>query len=660
MMNRDSSKIQSHALPVACVVVSAFCLFLIQPLMAKRILPVFGGSAAVWAVCLVFYQALLLGGYLYAHALASRLTPRVQGLAHAALTAAALLCLPQVGAPLSASGKAPDEEILLLLARGIGLPYLLLASTSPLLQAWRAAKDGPARVYRLFAWSNIACAVALLSFPFLLERLLPLSKITLVWQCAFGAAALLHTVCALQRMRSGEATAAERQSSVLRWHPLWFWLPLLGSGLLVSVTSYLTQVVAPFPLLWVLPLLLYLLSFVVVFEGDRYRTAWGLPVGFGGLLAAAGALVYLPPGHMMGLGTFVFSAGLFAACLMLHGELAARKPDAGRLTAFYVALAAGGAAGSLLTAIVAPMVFKYSIELPVMMGCAALTGAALTPRRRPLFDVAVAGALLIAASVAVEWVAYSSSTLVAERNFYGALRITQRPGGQDRPPLRAIVHGTVNHGAEYTEGEWRKVPLTYFHRRTAAGMLLSRESGPRRVGVVGLGAGTLAAYGRAGDVFRFYEINPLVVRMATKYFAYMNDSAAHVEAVLGDARVMMERERPQNYDVLLVDAFTGDSVPVHLLTREAFEVYLRHLKPGGTLALHVSNRYLDLPPVVRGVAQSLGLRATVVASQGDPETGAAGAVWVLVDRQRESKSATPPDRRLVWTDDFSSLLPVLR
>lgn len=645
---------------VACVAVSAFSLFLIQPLMAKYILPIFGGTAAVWAVCLVFYQSLLLGGYLYAHAVASRLSPRHQSLVHIVLVAAALLGLPQVSATMNASGASPSIDITLLLARAIGLPYLLLSSTSPLLQAWRAGAGFDPRIYRLFAWSNAACVVALLCFPFVLERYLPLSQITTLWQATFVIAALLHLICVLQRRRATAEPFAER-SGILRWEPLWFWLPFLGSALLVAVTGHLTQMVAPVPLLWVLPLLLYLMSFVVVFGRDRYASNWGVFLGLGSFALLTLGQLYVQPERMMQLGIAVFCIGLFGACLMLHGELAVRRPSSTRLTAFYVALAAGGAGGSIFTAMVATLLFKYPIELAIITALAAVTAAMLMPRVGLRYHIAAALALLVCLGVPSQWATYADGTLVAVRNFYGALRITQRTVQPDRPPLRAMVHGAVNHGSEYIEGDWRKVPLTYFGRNSGAGLLLSRPStAPRRIGVIGLGAGTLAAYGREGDVIRFYEINPLVVGLAQRYFAYMNDSAARVEVVMGDARVSMEREKPQEYDVLLIDAFNGDSVPVHLLTREAFEVYLRHVRPGGTVAFHVSNRYLDLQLVVRQIAAGLGRNAMTITNQPDPATGAEGAVWVLMDARRP---ATPPKIArpdLQWTDDRSSVLGILR
>lgn len=635
--------------------------------MAKRILPVFGGSASVWVVCLVFYQSLLLAGYCYSHVLARRLKPRQQGLLHLAVVICAVAFLPLAGAAIPpSSGTMPASEIVFRLWVSIGLPYLLLASTSPLIQYWDALRNPGGQAYRLFAWSNLSCAVALLAFPLVLERSWPISSITMLWQACFVVAALFHAVSAIRLWRSRDLHALElpavpRDEGSRRMPLLWLFFSFLGSALFVATTEYLCVVVAPIPLLWVLPLLLYLLTFVVAFEGTRYSRNWGIPLGVAGLVAMAAAGLYLPPQKMMGPGIFIYCGGLFAACLMCHGELALRKPPERDLTRFYIILAFGGALGSVFVALLAPLLLKHMVELPFLLAIAGISALALVYGRNIAMDLTViACTIFLLGGAFASWLVSQKNSLAAGRNFYGALRVTQSPPSNGMPALRTIVHGSINHGAQYVEGEWRRTPLTYFHEKTAVGMLLKRPGGPRRVGIIGLGAGTLAAYGRDGDVLRFYEINPLVVQMATEYFAYLNDSAARVEVILGDARINMEREQPQHYDVLVVDAFTGDSVPAHLLTREAFQVYLRHLSEGGTLALHVSNLHLNLPPVVQEIARSLHLSATVIASGPNPPITEGGALWVLVDRRPPAASVRPVHERLLWTDDRSSLLSVLR
>lgn len=650
------------------VVGSAFCLFLVQPMMAKRLLPVFGGSASVWAVCLVFYQAMLLAGYLYSHGLARRLPARGQAAVHGLLCVLALAALPGVSAAPSAGAlDSPAAGIVLQLAAAIGLPYLLLSSTSPLMQHWHARLFPNKGAYRLFAWSNLSCVVALLAFPFWLEPRFGWSAIAQLWKWLFAGAAVVHLLAAALVWRANpprieRSSEPEAQEYGARQQPaMWLYLAFLGSGLLVSVTDHLCLIVAPFPLLWVVPLLIYLLSFVVVFESDRYRRAWGVPVGFAGLLAMAWGMSYLEPTRMMGVGVALFSAGLFAVCVMVHGELAERRPPERHLTGFYILMAAGGALGSVFVALIAPVLFRHTLELPLFLTLAAMTALFLVYRQTRWGDApAAAAAVLVVAASGAQWLVLESNLVSADRNFYGALRVVEKPA-QAGGRLRTIVHGSVNHGSQYMDEERRRTPLTYYTPSTGAGMLLSREgTGPRRIGLVGLGAGALASYAREGDVFRFYEINPLVVRMATTNFTYLADSPARSELVLGDARLVLAREPDQQFDALVVDAFTGDSVPVHLLTREAMQIYARHVKPDGVLALHLSNLHLDLTKVALALGRDLGWRAATLSTPPQAELDSVGAVWVLMDRKPDDEHASARDPRLLWTDDYSSLLTVLK
>ncbi len=697
--------------------------------MAKRLLPVFGGSASVWAVCLVFYQSMLLLGYLYAHGLARRLTPRLQAVVHAGLCGLALLALSRVSAPPMEAGVSyPAAGIVIQLGLAIGLPYLMLSATSPLLQHWYAQIYPGRRAYRLFAWSNLSCVAALLAFPFWLEPRWGWGEIALLWKWGFVVVAVLHLVAAaiiwkrhpesgndspvlrgsvgrhagdplspfaveegmgmrfrqFWRRGRGQRDSVEKQPGdpiapfaigrvgrffshfrgpAVHGHSVvsWLYWAFLGSGLLVSVTDHLCQVVAPFPMLWVLPLLLYLLSFVVTFESDRYRRWWGVPAGFVGLLAMAWALTYLAPTRMLGPGVAIFSLGLFAVCLMVHGELAATRPPEQQLTTFYIAMAAGGALGSVFVALIAPLVFRQMIELPLLLGLSAVTALFLVYGRSLLGDVAAAAATVaVVAAAGGDWLALQSHVVAVDRNFYGSMRVTESEGPAGYGRMRTIVHGSVNHGSQYLDKERRRTALAYYTHDTGVGVLLSRkDTGPRRVGLVGLGAGALASYGRVGDVFRFYEINPLVVGMATGYFTYLSDSQARVEVVLGASRVMLSREADQQFDVLVVDAFTGDSVPVHLLTREAMAIYFRHLKPGGVLALHLSNLHLDLTKVAVALGREMNWRTTVISTPANRQLDSVGAVWVLMDR-RPNESGPQPGPGLLWTDEHSSLLQVLR
>lgn len=655
------------ALIAASVAGSAFCLFLIQPMMAKRLLPVFGGSASVWAVCLIFFQVMLLAGYLYAHALASRLDPRRQALIHGSLCLAALAALPGLTAPLNWTGDgAPAAGIVTQLLAAIGLPYLVLSATSPLLQHWFSLLFPQRGAYRLFAWSNLSCAVALLAFPFLLEPNWGWTTLARAWQWSFGAAAALHACSALLVWRRHPARAplapadpqgAEAVSAPARaW---WHFYAFLGSGLLVAVTDHLCLIVAPFPLLWVVPLLVYLMSFVVTFESDRYRRWWGVPAGFAGLIAIAAAMNYLPPARMLGVGIVVFSLGLFTVCVMLHGELAARRPPERHLTAFYIALATGGALGSVFVGLVTPLLFSHQIELPLLLALVAFTAmwsAASGPF--PARAAAALAALLVVAPAGAHWLSLKSGEVAAGRNFYGALRVTESNVRKGR--LRTIIHGSVNHGSQFMEPVLRRTPLAYYTPQSGIGLLLGRETAvPRRIGLIGLGSGALTAYARPADVFRYYEINPLVVELATKYFTYLSDSPARVEVVLGDARLRLAAEPDQQFDVLVIDAFTGDSVPVHLLTREAMRIYTRHVKPDGVIAMHVSNLHLDLTRAALALGRDAGWRAAALSTPASEDLDSVGAVWVLMDR-RPDPSPPPAAPRLPWTDDHSSLLPIFR
>lgn len=646
---------------ISAVITSAFCLFLVQPLLAKQILPWFGGTASVWAVCMVFYQGALLGGYLYAHALARFLTPRRQAQTHLAVVAASLLALPVGLGPVDGSGQG--WSIVWLLTRAVGIPYFVLSATSPLMQAWYARLEPRGQAYKLFGWSNLSCALALLSFPFLLEPWLPLSKLNLWWSWSYAAVALQLMAASAVVMRRNPAPAPEHHAASARgsW-PKWLFYSALGSLVLVSVTNHLCQTVAPIPFLWTVPLLLYLLTFTAVFEREWYVRRWGLPLAGVALLAMAAAYVYLPPGRMLAAGIPIFAAGCFLACFYCHGELAALKPEPALLTRYYLVMAAGGTLGSLLVAFVAPRIFRGYAELPVVLCVLSLSMLFTVYRRHVLIDVAATlGAVLVTTPALAEFI-QTPTELAAGRNFYGSLRVSQ---DDHRPPLRSLVHGAISHGSEFMGDGWWMKPTAYYGPKSGPGQWFARTPGARKVGVVGLGAGTLAAYGRPGDEFRFYEINPMVVDFARRYFRYLAKSPAHVAIEVGDGRLLLERESPQDFDLLVIDAFTGDSIPVHLLTREAFQIYRRHLKPGGVLALHVSNLYLDLVPEVRLLAADQGLECRLVIDQGSEPDGVRPSTWAVAGRPGAIDWApaqhAPSSRRPgLWTDDYSTLLRVLR
>ena len=660
------------------IFLSSFLLFLVQPLIARLILPWFGGSAAVWTTCMLFFQMLLLAGYAYAHGL-QKLSGRRQSLLHTVLLVAAIATLPIMPAegwkPLG--GQEPVTRILLVLGASVGLPYFLLASTSPLIQAWFARARPEANPYRLFALSNLASLVALLGYPFLVEPYLAAHDQVSAWSWLFAAFAVLCAVIAwLTPPAPATRTAQERappRGSQLAW---WLALSAVGSVLLLAVTNHLTQNVASVPLLWLVPLTLYLATFIIAFEGKGwYQPRYLWPLVLVALLAMAWLVVDSDYHYHLPLQLGVFLPGLFVSCLFCHGELYRSRPATGHLTAFYLAISAGGALGGLLVAVVAPLVFNGYFELGAGLAALALLAAL---RFQPVGRAAHALGLLVLVAVA-GCVAYDGfrqqrDVLVAKRNFYGVLRVKEYGVPNDDSHLRRLVHGTIMHGEQYLGPSLRRMLTTYYTESSGIGLAIrSKQSHPLRVGVIGLGTGTIAAYGRPGDVFRFYDINPDVVQIARSEFTFLSDSPARVEIALGDARLSLEREAPERFDVLAVDAFSSDAIPVHLITREALQTYLRHMKPDGIVAFHVSNRFLDLIPVVARLAEELELHAVLVNDDEDEEekTLKSRSDWVLVSREAAALQApditaggaTPAEDRRewrTWTDDYSNLIQILK
>ncbi len=640
----------------AAVVLGAFLLFLVQPVAGKLLLPLYGGSAAVWSACLLFFQTALLGGYFYAHWIARRLPPRRQALAHL-LVVIACTAAPRVP-PQAGSGSL---HAFLALAGAFGLPYFLLSATSPLMQHWLGLLDSQSRPYRLSAWSNSACAAALLAFPFLLEPRIGLSRLQRWWDAAFLAQALLLGGAAWMVWRRNPQVASLRTSTPVAWRERFAWTgwAALGTAFLTATTAHLTQVVAPAPLLWVAPMLAYLLTYAAAFAidvRDSRRTARHALLG---LLAMALSILYLDLQAALAAKVGLYCLGLALVCFFAHRELAAAKPEPERLTAFWTHAAAGGALGTLVAGVLAPAMMKAYLELPLLMAAAApLCLWRLRGSRRWAMQAAWMAALLAATPSLALIENYYSGLVDASRNFYGSLRVVDTPAAEGRPPLRKMLHGLVLHGSQFMDPELQDTPTAYYGRSSGAGLLLSRPGPPRRVGVIGLGAGALAAYGRPGDLIRFYEINPQVIDFCRRHFTYLRRSAARIEIAEGDARLTLAAEPPQRFDVLVIDAFSGDSIPAHLLTREAFAIYRRHLAPQGVIAFHISNQYADLAPIVRALAADSGVSCARMASAAEPAAAALASTWMIVDTARPS--AARPEQRYLWTDDSSSILPVLR
>ncbi len=670
---------------------SAFLLFLVQPVVAKQVLPWFGGSAAVWATCLVFFQTTLLLGYAYADLVIRRLSPRGQLRVHVALLLVSLVSLPIVpGAFWKPTGtEQPIFLILGMLAFTIGLPYFLLSTTSPLLQAWFARRFPGRNPYRLFALSNLASLIALLGYPFMLEPWVATRMQAYGWSAGYALFVVLAAAAAWasQRGVASAAVAPAAASPAPAPHEapptaarqlLWCTLAATGSVMLLAVSNHITQNVASVPLLWVVPLSIYLVTFILCFDAPHwYRRDLFLAVLAAILGVMAWSLVpYSDLTHDLTVQMSVFGIGLFVACMFCHGELVRLKPSPSYLTRFYLMVSLGGAVGSAVVGIVAPLVLPADFELnAVLVLCALLL---LWQTRRDAFVFpGLAGASVLATLIFGGWaiVEFYDNTIVATRNFYGVLRV-QETGDEVNGKRRQLIHGNIMHGKQYLRDDLKREATSYYSASSGVGRVIEAmhpRKDPIKVGVIGLGTGTIAVYGAKGDTYRFYDINPGVIDVAKRDFSYLRDSDATIELPLGDARLTLERELretgPQNFDVLAIDAFSSDAIPVHLITREAVEVYLKHMKPDGVIAFHVTNRYLDLVPVVEGIANELGLHALWISDDGAAPL-ANSSSWVLLAKDpvrlsdpRLQEAATNISARRdwrVWTDDFNNLLQVMK
>ncbi|MBX3474751.1 MAG: fused MFS/spermidine synthase [Planctomycetes bacterium] len=684
-----------RVLPFAApVLAGAFLLFLVQPLIARFILPWFGGAAGVWSVAMLFFQAVLLAGYGYAHLLTTRLGSRAQCVVHCVVLAAAAISLPIAPSEWMkpSPDAAPTAGILFLLAATVGAPYFALSATGPLLQAWFARAVPGRSPYPLYALSNFGSLLALVAYPFVLEPAWGRGTQAIAWSWAFGAFALLCAGAALlaarvntQQVGVQAGPAAPRRSMVL-----WIALPALASTLLLAYTHELCVDVASVPMLWVLPLALYLVSFIVTFAGRKPlpRFVW-YPVAAIAIAATSMVMAWRLDVSVQG-AVICHGLCLLALCVVLHGEAFRIRPVAGRLTQFYLCVSLGGVLGGLFVAVLAPLVFPAHLELPLaLVFSALLLGWVLwsdpaSPlgggKVRPVWGLVGAGVGGLVFAQVWNFLQDHENSVLLTRNFYGTYMVAETPAGQGQPWFRSLSSGTTQHGSQFMEPEYRDWPTTYYARHSGIGLALHcLPSRPRRVGVVGLGVGTLAAYGRKGDLYRFYEINPRCEQIARDYFFFLQDSPADCQVILGDARLSMEGQEPQQFDLIALDAFTSDSIPVHLLTLEALGMFAGHLAPGGVLCVHISNRHLDLAPVLREASQQLRLSAFEVESPRD-DSGANGALWVILGGDSDFEAQvtelakhTPAwslgtriqrldrgKRVRPWTDDYSNLFEVLR
>jgi hypothetical protein len=669
-------------LHAATIFLSAFLLFLVQPVIAKQILPWFGGAAAVWATCLVFFQSVLLFGYAYSDWTTRWLAPRKQAWLHIALLAASLLVIPIIpGAHWKPGGDGGEPALLILglLAATIGLPYFLLSTTSPLVQAWFWQRFRHAVPYRLFALSNFASLLALLSYPVLIEPFLPLAAQSWVWSIAYvafvglcGATAFVSTrvpAAAQAPAAAADGQHAERPPA-FGDYLLWVALSAMGSCLLLAVTNHLTQNIASIPFLWVVPLSIYLITFILCFDHPRWYHRGVFLTAVALLLPA---MAWYSDSLDLWTAAPLYAAGLFACCMFCHGELTLLRPGPRHLTTFYVMVSVGGAIGALLVGIAAPNLLPGYYELEVaLVACAVLLYYRTLTSRWWIAGASLAVVMASATFAVINISDYLSNTRIKLRNFYGVVRTRDYP---TPVPFRVMYHGSINHGGQLLDPGMRKRPTSYFAPSSGYGRTFaSLPGGPRRVGVIGLGAGAIAAYSRKGDLFRFYEIDPQVAAVAFTEFTFLKDSEAQLDIVLGDGRLSLEREQGQDYDLLAIDAFSGDSIPMHLITREAMAIYMRHLKPEGVIVFQATNRFVDIGPVVERLAAEFGMTAVLVSDV--PESAEGADYWIsptdqiivtrnkrLLDSEAIRSVAEPlearPDFR-VWTDDFYNLLRVLK
>jgi len=682
------------------IFLSAFLLFQIQPMIGKFILPWFGGTPAVWSTTMLFFQVLLTGGYAYAYWLIGRVKSNRQSLIHIILSAFAILVLATLAffwkSPITpptslkpADVSFPILDIFKLLIVSVGLPYFVLASNGPLMQAW-FSRIFPQNSYaRLYALSNLGSLLGLLAYPTLIEPNLSLKDQGWLWSIGFICFGILIIVIAIQNRRAAPPSSPITVSVPSSGRPasalltLWVVLSATASLLLLSITNQISQEVAVIPFLWILPLSLYLLSFILTFSGEHgYNRKF-----YAGLFAFSVVLMLFVLINVKSMHVYVqivaYCLMMFSACMLCHGELYRLRPDASQLTSFYFMVSVGGALGGVFTSLIAPVIFNGYWEFVIAFAMALALWFSVIRQRTENHSAWVRFMLTIffVPTILLSLIGNLTGTLFSQRNFYGVIRVREETLAGFTEPAYTMSHGITVHGLQFIKPELRDTPTTYYIPEGGAGLALlnhPRTSGKGlKVGVLGLGAGTLATYGQPGDEYRFYEINSIVVNLAEGqggYFSFLKDSKAHITTVLGDARISLERELaggyPQNFDVLVLDTFSSDSIPVHLVTKEAFDLYLKHLAPEGVIAAHISNRHLDLRPVFWQLAKYYGLHIVGVTYPGDTH-GGYPTDWLLLARnpalleapaiQKHSVDLSGYSTNLkLWTDDYSNLFQVLK
>lgn len=674
----------------ATTLLGAFLVFQVQPVISKCVLPWFGGTPAVWTTCMLFFQLLLFAGYAYAHGLRTMFRPAVQGAVHLSLLCMAALMLPiEPSEAWKPSGsETPTLYLLWMLAAHVGLPYFVLSSTGPLVQAWLSYHDDSEGVYRLYALSNAGSLVALLSYPFLVEPVLSVSNQSIVWSLMFCGFVLVQGVVAIGLFRVSPSESNQTQTEIdsertedrhsWRTRGAWIGLPALASTMLLVVTNHVCQDVAVIPFLWVLPLSLYLVSFIVCFDSPQ----WYKPKFIAGatLLAimAIQAKHLLPGSVQLIAEASCYMLMLLGVCLLCHGEVARLKPSSSFLTQYYMLLSAGGAIGGVIVAILCPALLDTHVEVPFTLALAsALTFMmffACSGWKQTQYDwsaayrLRFAAIILMIAPLLALAMADQDEIIASERNFFGVLQVLR-----DEQGVR-LVHGNTIHGMQLS-GDQKSEPTTYYGRQSGIGTMIATQQQDlesMRIGVVGLGCGVLATYGRPSDTFEMIEINPAVVDIANKHFSFLGDSEAQIRSHLGDGRLVLERMQDVKFDLLVLDAFSSDAIPAHLLTREAVSLYRQRLAREGVLAIHVSNNHLDLVPLVHRLSKDAGLESRVMRNSGDRSKGTQHSTWMLVSNASNSlwkndslesavsASLDELNRAPLWTDQQHNLVSVLR
>jgi len=680
------------------VFLGAFLLFQVQPLIAKVILPWFGGTAAVWNTCMMFFQIVLLLGYLYSHGLRMLTKPRTSWIVHSVVLLLALLMIPV----LPSENLKPENytslsgEIVRVLALSVGVPFFILATTGPLIQAWQSVSHGgsesesSASPYRLYALSNIGSLLALISYPFLFEPNLRLQDQSWLWSGLFVlfVGSCIYSGMQVRSFDSWNAQASEEQAGDTKVGVgrmiLWLILAMIPSVMLLATTNLMCQEIASVPFLWILPLALYLISFIICFEKPRwYHRGFFLPLLLVGSTAGI-AVAMLNVYASASLQVAMLSVCLFACGMTCHGELERLKPHTNRLTLFYLFVSLGGSLGGIFVVLVAPRIFTGFPEFQLALMGSLLVGIAI-----PCFANSVSysrkiavgfaglliGGLVLASFIGTLNRGQAEHVLLDGRNEYGIFSV------EDYEERRIFVSGKIDHGSQIFRPQPSLEPHSYYADGSGFSIcietqreLAAAESPPRagiKVGVLGLGIGSMLSWTEPGDEFVFYEINPRVEEIAREWFTFLPTYEDQCEVVIGDGRIMLEKETRRGvnreFDVLAVDAFSSDSIPIHLLTDECFDVYEKHLKEDGVLLFHISNRFIDLKPVLFAATKARGLSASHVVHQTDA-VDHTGSDWVLVSNEKVAgldriksvrQEYVMPENAPRWTDDFASLAPVI-